>query len=237
MRNELSKFLIFFSTVLYKVSNKIKPHETLVGNPHESLKALRFKQWFNDDGDKTHRLSYDLKEDSVVFDLGGYEGEWAAQIFCLYNCGVYIFEPCEEYFKNIQLKFLHNNKVRIFSYGLSKTNGSAKLALAHNSSSIFIESENSIDIKLVCAHDFFKHNSISKIDLVKINIEGGEYDLLDHLIETGDVKMIANIQVQFHDFVLDAESRMKSIQADLRKTHELTYQYDFVWENWKLKKI
>ena len=49
--------------------------------------------------------------------------------------------------------------------------------------------------------------------------------------------MIANIQVQFHDFVLDAESRMKSIQADLRKTHELTYQYDFVWENWKLKKI
>lgn len=237
MMNTISKILKFSATVLYKLSNKIEPHKTVVVNPTESLKALRFKPWFNDDGDKTHRLQYDLKENSVVFDLGGYEGEWAGQIFCLYNCGIYIFEPYEEYCKNIQHKFLHNSRITIFSYGLSKTSGSAKLALADNSSSIFIESENSVDVKLVCAHEFFNHHSILKIDLMKINIEGGEYDLLDHLIETGDVKMISNIQVQFHDFVPDAESRMNSIQADLCRTHELTYQYEFVWENWKLKTV
>lgn len=237
MRDVLSKILKFSATVLYKASNKIEPHKIVVSDLPETLKALRFRPWFNDDGDKTHRLQYDLKEDSVVFDLGGYEGEWAGQIFCLYNCDVYVFEPYEEYFKNIQHKFLHNSRVTIFSYGLSKTNTSAKLALADNSSSIFIESANSVDVKLVCAQEFFTDHAIVKIDLMKINIEGGEYDLLEHLIETGDVKIISNIQVQFHDFVPDAESRMKSIQADLRKTHELTYQYEFVWENWKLKTV
>ena len=28
--------------------------------------------------------------------------------------------------------------------------------------------------------------------------------------------------------------RMEKIQKELAKTHQLTYQYDFVWENWKL---
>lgn len=85
------------------------------------------------------------------------------------------------------------------------------------------------------ACDFFEENSIQRIDLMKINIEGAEYDLLDHLIQSGIVLRIKNIQVQFHDFVLDAERRMRCIQAGLACTHELTYQYPFVWENWRLK--
>ena len=79
--------------------------------------------------------------------------------------------------------------------------------------------------------------NIERIDLMKINIEGGEYDLLEHLIKTGWIDKIINIQVQFHDFVENAEARMLAIQNDLAKTHELTYQYKFVWENWRLKDI
>ena len=78
-----------------------------------------------------------------------------------------------------------------------------------------------------------KHN-IKKIDLITINIEGSEYDLLEHLIETGFVKNIGNIQIQFHNFVPNATERMHSIQNNLAKTHKLTYQSEFVWENWQL---
>ena len=69
----------------------------------------------------------------------------------------------------------------------------------------------------------------------EVSIEGGEYELLDHLIETGYVSSIENIQVQFHDFIPQAEDKMKKIQAHLRQTHVLTYQYPFVWENWRRK--
>ena len=70
---------------------------------------------------------------------------------------------------------------------------------------------------------------------MKINIEGGEYDLLEHFLESGFIKNINNIQIQFHDFIPNAEERMKKIQYELEKTHSLTYQYPFVWENWQRK--
>jgi hypothetical protein len=58
---------------------------------------------------------------------------------------------------------------------------------------------------------------------------------LEHLIETEWIKKIKNIQIQFHDFVPHAEKHMKAIQEQLKKTHFLTYQYPWVWENWELK--
>ncbi len=51
-------------------------------------------------------------------------------------------------------------------------------------------------------------------------------------METGLVKQLRDIQVQFHDFVADAPARMKKIQERLAVTHELSWQYRFVWENW-----
>lgn len=233
--NVLSKIFKYSGNLLFKIANRIEPEKVMEVNTEESLQAIRVKPWFRDNGDRTHRLYYDLNEDSIVFDLGGYEGEWAGQIFCLYGSRVYIFEPFETYSENIKSKFLRNKKVSVFQFGLSKYTQTTKLAIADNSSSIFMESENCVDIKIVCANEFFKEHHIDSIDLMKINIEGGEYDLLEHLIETGDIKTIKNIQVQFHDFVPDAETRMKAIQQNLEKTHEVTYQYEFVWENWKLK--
>lgn len=78
-------------------------------------------------------------------------------------------------------------------------------------------------------------NNINTIDLMKINIEGGEYELIEHFIEKEFIKEIRDIQVQFHGFVPDAGVRMKKIQEELKKTHFLTYQYEFVWENWRRK--
>ena len=68
---------------------------------------------------------------------------------------------------------------------------------------------------------------------MKINIEGGEYELLEYLLDTGLATQIINYQVQFHDFVPDAEARMTAIRERLSQTHTLTYQYEFVWGNWR----
>jgi hypothetical protein len=44
-----------------------------------------------------------------------------------------------------------------------------------------------------------------------------------------------DIQVQFHKFMPHAEKRRSKIQKELKRIHYLTYQYDFVWENWQRK--
>ncbi len=194
--------------------------------------------WWNDEGDQTHRINYKLSKHSVVFDLGGYEGNWTSEIHTKYNCKVFVFEPVYKFYESIREKFQQIPEVSVFQFGLACTDKKEKLFLQKDGSSILTKS-NANDgyevIELKCADVFFGKYNIQKIDLMKINIEGGEYELLEYLIETGWVKNINNIQVQFHDFVENAEIRMEAIQSDLTKTHELTYQYRFVWENWRLK--
>jgi FkbM family methyltransferase len=201
---------------------------------YRSPQEKRVIPWFSDNGDKIHRLDYDLSRDSLVLDLGGYEGQWASDIFARYCCRVFVFEPVPEYACNIKRRFEKNSSIRIFQFGLSNETRRETLSICGDGSSAYRKGANLCEISLVKALDFFKENHIARVDLVKINIEGGEYDLLEHLIAANLVRSLKNIQVQFHDFVPHAELRMKRIQDQLKATHSLTYQYPFVWENWVL---
>lgn len=194
-------------------------------------------RWFSDNGDKTLRLYYnDLHRDSLVFDVGGYEGQWTSDIYSMYRCKVHIFEPVEQFANSIRRRFFKNPDIVVHQFGFSDRNFTTKLALDKDSTSAFKLGKTLVDAKFVEAVDFFADNNIKFIDLMKINIEGAEYDLLDSLLNIGWARNIRNIQVQFHDFIPDAKLRMAEIQKRLSITHELTYQYIFVWENWKLKK-
>ena len=154
----------------------------------------------------------------------------------MYCCSIHVFEPVEEFADKIIKRFSKNKKIIVHKFGLSNKNKKDKIFLDDDASSIFKKKGESRDIVLVRAVDFMRENDIQSIDLIKINIEGGEYDLLEHLIDEGFVRNIKNIQAQFHDFVPNAEQRMVGIQQKLARTHSLSYQYPFVWENWVINK-
>jgi FkbM family methyltransferase len=200
------------------------------------VQQKRVRPWIIADGDSTFRLDYnELNENSVVIDLGGYKGQWAGEIFSKYMCTVYVFEPALSFYKFIMNRYKRNSKIRVFGFGLGAKNEELKLFLQADSTSLHKQSGESETILIRNFSEFMNENKIEFIDLIKINIEGAEYDLLDYIIDKGEVKKIKNIQVQFHDFVPNAESRMKRIQKALSYTHECTYSFEFVWENWKLK--
>jgi FkbM family methyltransferase len=193
-------------------------------------------QWQKADGDNTYRLSYEeLNEDSVVFDLGGYKGEWTGQIFSMFGCCIFVFEPVSTFFHQIRERFKRNKKINVFSFGLGNKNIQQTIYLHAEASSVHRKNGVPEIITIKNFESFLQENNINKIDLLKINIEGGEYDLLEFLIEKNLIRKIKNIQVQFHNFVPDAVRRMANIQQALSATHTPTYQYKFIWENWKLK--
>ena len=76
-----------------KLSNKIESNISTTNVRPELIPYSRLKNWYEDNGDATLRLDYDLDEHSLGFDLEGYEGKWSAQIFCRYASTVFIFEP------------------------------------------------------------------------------------------------------------------------------------------------
>ncbi len=216
---------------------------------HEKLKAgrrqgsnnhiqyLRVQPWFKCNGDNTLRINYELTEDSIVFDLGGYKGEFASAIMNKYDCNIFIFEPIPAFYNIILEKFSNNKKLHPYCIGLYDKTIKKQISLSDNGSSIYIGNTATLEIQLKNIIEFLDENNFTHIDLIKINIEGAEFELLECLINNDRIKVFQNIQVQFHDFIIDnAESRMRNIQNQLSNTHELTYQYEFVWENWRLRK-
>jgi FkbM family methyltransferase len=239
LRKSFGKILTNAGLILTHASKKIYqppeiPPPPEPPHPPPSPKEERLAKWLSDCGDKTLRLDYQLDENSLVLDVGGYEGQWASDIFSKYCCTIHIFEPVIEFGDKIERRFSRNKKIFVHKFGLSNHSKKASMLLAQDGSSLFKQGKEMVEVDLVRAEDFMRKSSIQNIDLMKINIEGEEYDLLEHLIDTGFVKHIKNIQVQFHDFVPNAEQRMRRIQQRLQQTHSLTYQYLFVWENWKL---
>ena len=205
-------------------------------SPNDLIQRERVLPWFAAKGDETLRLDYDLNDKSVVFDVGGYKGEFAGDIFCKYNASIYVFEPLQSFFQIIKNKFVNNQKVKVYNFGLAGKDDQMQISLSDNASSVFLQSDDSETIQLKSIVNFIQENEIQSVDLIKINIEGGEYELLEALIENNLITVFKNIQVQFHDFLLDdGKERMSIIQEELSKTHQITYQYEFVWENWKLK--
>jgi FkbM family methyltransferase len=205
--------------------------------PEPTEYELSIQQWKKDHGDRTLRITYNLNKESVVFDIGGYEGQWASDIFSKYQSNIVIFEPVKEFYENIKERFAQNPKMTIFPFGLGGKNQETEIFLDENASSILVNNfANKEMVQIVCISDFIIKNRIKKINLMKINIEGSEYDLLENLIETGKINSIENIQVQFHQFVENAQERRASIHESLKSTHMLTYEYPFVWENWVILK-
>lgn len=167
-------------------------------------------------------INYNLDKNSIVFDLGGYKGEFAEKIYKKYNSNIYIFEPVKEYFKILETKFKNNEKIKIFNFGLSNKEEEIEISLNNDGSSTFIKNGEKEIIKLKDIISFLNKNSIKEIDLFKINIEGGEFEVLPALIENDFIKNIGNLQIQFHNFINNAETKRDSIQKELIK---ITYNY------------
>jgi FkbM family methyltransferase len=199
---------------------------------------LAIKRWFQDQGDKTLRLDYPLTRKSVVWDLGGYEGQFAHEIHAKYGCKVMIFEPHPTFAKDCIQRFLGNKNIDVFSYGLSDTQGHFNIHDSADGSSFLnpqVIQASSIQAELRDVVSTLIDMNTHHVDLIKINIEGGEFPVLQRLLATGDIKKFRYIQVQFHNFIPNAQAMRDSIREKLTQTHEEMWNYTFVWESWRLK--
>lgn len=191
------------------------------------------RAWYDADGDQTLRLDYDLRPDSIVLDVGGYEGQWASDIFGRYACEVHVFEPVPAFADQIRRRFAANPSIKVHPVALGDRTGTFTIDVRGDSSTLVGGGTDTVEV--VAADEKLRELGLTEIDLVKLNIEGAEYDLLDHLLVNGWLPHIRHLQVQFHDFVPRAVERMNAIQTALEHTHQLMYRYEFVWESWERK--
>lgn len=195
-------------------------------------------RWFADNGDTTKLLDYNLTNESIVFDCGGYKGEWANNIFNLYGCKIHIFEPIKKHQENIKQRLGDNKNITLHDYGVASEDRKAMLCMQQDGSSEFLitnlqNSYNYEEVQLKKISNLIDNH----IDLIKINIEGAEYEVLTDLINSGKIKQISNVLVQFHsedDGIENATEIRKNIHNSLSETHKLLWNYEFCWESWQI---
>lgn len=212
------------------------------------LQQGAFKDWFANHGDSTHRMHYDqdLNESSIVMDIGSYNGQYVKSLSNKYKCKkFYCFEPIKAYcdqsisMLNGEFGSVVKQNIEVLNIGIGAKTEALEIAIEDDASSIFKASTSAArkeTIQIRSLKEVMTKLDLldKKIDLLKINIEGAEFDLLEHMIEEDLCKNFKNIQVQYHLFMDNAYERREKINAVLSKTHHLTYEYFFVWENWRL---
>jgi FkbM family methyltransferase len=138
----------------------------------------------------------------VVVDGGANIGEYSLLVNQTYpECKIFSFEPVESTFKILNENIKDQDKIIPVRKGLFRENCLREINLFNfnTHSSIYdirgsdYESPQKLIIELVRGDDFMKDNEIETIDLLKLDIEGAEYDALigfGNAIKNGKIKVI-----------------------------------------------
>ena len=217
----INKIYIFFLTLLINViDNKTKRQITKF-----------FKEKFKD-----NKLN--------IIDVGAHKGETVHQFLYNFNIkNIFAIEANPSTFKILkEKKFKEKNKIFFFNIWLGKKNEEKYLNIFNeSSSSTFMEiNENSSyflrkkkilgfftkdvivrknKVKIITLSDFIKENNINKIDILKIDTEGSEFNILQGL-DDNNFKMINYIFFEHHyDLMLKKNYNFSDINLLLIKNN------------------
>lgn len=171
----------------------------------------------------------------VVYDVGGYLGDFAQLI--LRNCqlDIWVFEPNPDSISHLSQRFNDNARVHLIAAALGGSSSTLSLSLAGRASTLYSKNDApSVDVPVYSAPEFIKENN-HEIALMKLNIEGAEYELLNSIIQSGIASEIHSYLIQFHLKFPDAREQYQAIAENLQATHKLIWRYPFLWEYWVRK--
>ena len=141
-----------------------------------------------------------LGPDSTVVDLGANRGEFLAKVKKTFGCtNLVAVEPNPELFKALA----ERSDLIAINAAVSGTRGEASFSIDPNDlASRVVEDDagpDMVTVELITLDDVFTRAGVTKVDLLKVDIEGQEIPMLDAVSDEA-LRNIAQITIEFHDF-------------------------------------
>lgn len=181
------------------------------------------------------RYEYPLTYGSLVIDLGFYQGRFTQGIWNKYRCRIMAFEPILNLYEAGKSLTASMSGVSIHHFGVGGFTRNEMFTIKGDMTGLFADGKSKESVIILGIGETLERFNIDQADLLKVNIEGMEFELLETILHHRLATRFGNIQVQFHPVVPDAEDRWQSIRNRLLKTHDLTYDAPWVWENYLLQ--
>ena len=181
-----------------------------------------------------------LEKYEVCLDFGANVGIYS-QLFAKYKATVYSFEPDPIPFKELKQKSANFKNINPIMKAVGTTNSKGKLYLdkKYLQDELFYSEHNSlikekdnvgdkyIEVEVVDIADWL--NDFERVKFAKIDVEGFEVELINHLIDTSAINKIDYIFVETH------EKRIKNLDKQIvelkLKITNLGIENKFFW-NW-----
>ncbi len=174
-------------------------------------------------GNRDNGCSWDicpdgLNKDSVVYSGGvGNDVSFERLLVEQFGCAVHLFDPSPTGVKTMQLPENLNPQFRFSPVGLSGENGTLRFAppLFSDEGSWYSNSDRAtIEVPCRDLTTLLKENSHLRIDLLKLDIEGAEYGVINHLL---DQKLnVRQILVEYHHDLLPGYQLRDAIKSGAR---------------------
>ncbi len=202
-----------------------------------SYRAARapYRAFRKEQGSQTPAQFPHVRQGDVVLDIGGYLGDWSADMTKRYSVLSHVFEPHPGFAAAMTERFTDYADVHVHAYAVGSNDGSLELSDQANASSALISDGPTVQGSVRALGSVIQELALTDIAVVKMNIEGGEYDLLPAMIECGFIQRVDRLAVQFHKYSPDDVARRDAIPEGLSRTHLCEWAYPFVWEQWARK--
>lgn len=181
------------------------------------------------------KYKIDLNERGVILDIGSYRGAYSSKLMVRHPENTYwLYEPIPDYFKVCLNRFKKEKNV-LLNQAAVTSNGRNVLIKIDGLRSREVESSDSraIEHKSVSIQEIF--NSLSEIELLKMNIEGMEFECLEQLVSSNSLIKARYLLIQFHKFEDDSHQRRESLHRKFEKDFDTLFSYEWMWELWVRK--
>ena len=174
-----------------------------------------------------------LDKKSTVLDIGANIGNVSSYIIEKSQSKIYAFEPNIFCFEVMVRRFLDNPRIKIFNVGVSNYSGVSNFYLHEKSKGIndfsYLESsslkkdkdniseKNSVKVNVVNISEIL--SKFKTIDLIKIDIEGSEYEIIPFLISEKD--KIKTVLCEFHG----SPKKFNYKNPEIIKNNKFTQKY------------
>ncbi len=156
-----------------------------------------------------HAIStWGLSSRSVVVDAGAHRGEFSRSLIAQFGCKCYLIEANPLLVEELCRENIFSG---VLSAALAGADGRARFFSRQNSEASGIiptalPSVAEADVSVVSLEALMKHFKLDHIDVLKLDIEGSEFDLLEKTPESA-LADLEQVCVEFHDFMPEFQGR------------------------------
>ena len=188
-------------------------------------------RWFLFNREKL-KFGMNFNSNGLILDIGSYLGAYTNKLIDK-NPGMtfWLYEPIPEYYRACLIRFKERENVSVYQKAVSADGRDIRMQIDRLRSRQELNTNDKVlTFASINIQEIF--DSVNEIELLKMNIEGMEYECLNQLILSNTLIKANYLLIQFHNFESEADKKRNLIIKAIENDFTNVFTFEWMWELW-----